>query len=240
MQSLSFGDKVTFGIFVFISLIMAFCTSMTFCEDGEVSRNEKELLAQLQTEPDNDSLRMTVAKIYLDKGKQADAIEVIEQGLYGRNSFRLHFELCPLYLDIDRPNRAIIHAKEAVRLRPDHAIAVFNLGLAYGRKGLTRDAIEMFHRAIELDGEKPEYYYNLGVAYYTITDYDKALDFYRKTIELDPQDARAYFNTGTIYNILDKKDKAISYLEKALDILGPFTPAGEKTIEFIREIRNRQ
>lgn len=199
------------------------------------------MLEQLKDTPHDDQLRLRVAAFYQLEGKSADAIELIRDGLrYNPDSFTLHYELCPLYLSVDQINRALIHAKKSIELQPLNPDAYYNLGLAYGRKGLDTDAIAAFKEAIDLNPDNAEYYFNLGVAYYNMNDYAAALSAYEHAIRIDESEARAYLNIGTIYNILNEKDKALDYLNQALDIIGPFTEEGQKIIEFIKDIEEER
>jgi len=220
--------KLLFISFLFVSIAYA---------DNSLN----DLKKILKNDPDNDVIRIKIVTLLADKGKIADAIQVMEAGFkYNKDSFILHYELCPMYLKINNPSMAIIHAQESIRIKPDNSGALYNLGLAYGAQGqLDRDAIKAFKRAIDINPDIPEYYYDMGVAYFNISDYKNALKCYEKTIELDNDDASAYLNIGTIYNILYKQEKALLYLRKALDIIGPLTPEGARVIDFIESIRSK-
>ncbi len=219
-----------------VFFILILFVSMVYAKD-----NPKKFREILKNDPDNDIVRIKVVTQLMDKGKIADAIQVMEEGFrYNKDSFILHYELCPMYLKINKPSMAIMHAQESVRIKPDNAGALYNLGLAYGAQGqLDRDAIKCFKKAIEIDCRNPDYYYDLGVAYFNISDYKNAIKCYEKTVELDDTDASAYLNMGTIYNILCEEEKALFYLRKALDIIGPLTPQGAKVIDFIESIRSK-
>ncbi len=219
--------------FLFLSILFV---SMAYAGDSLT-----DLKKILKNDPDNDVIRIKIVTQLVDKGKIADAIQVMEHGFkYNKDSFILHYELCPMYLKINKPSMAIMHAQESIRLKPDNAGALYNLGLAYGLQGqLDRDAIKAFKQAININPNIPEYYYDLGVAYFNISDYQNSIKCYEKTIELDSNDASAYLNIGTIYNILDKQEKSLIYLRKALDIIGPLTPEGARIIDFIESVRSK-
>ncbi|MEI7936188.1 MAG: tetratricopeptide repeat protein, partial [Verrucomicrobiota bacterium] len=51
-------------------------------------------------------------------------------------------------------DEAIRHYQLAIRLKPDHAAAHNNLGVALGKKGQTDEAIRQFQEALRL---KPDY-----------------------------------------------------------------------------------
>jgi hypothetical protein len=65
-------------------------------------------------------------------------------------------------MDLDRPAEAEKSFRHAIALRPDHAGAYNNLGLALKEAGRLDQARSALERAIQLAPESPSYYDNLG------------------------------------------------------------------------------
>jgi len=115
-------------------------------------------------------------------------------------------------------DKAISFFLRTIELKPDYAIAYYNLGLAYKNQGNHTKAIQLYEKAIEVDPDDADAYYNLGLAYYVQGNYTKAIELYEKAIELDPDLALAYVNLGVAYYDQGNLTKAIELYEKAIEL----------------------
>lgn len=74
-----------------------------------------------------------------------------------------------------------------------------NLGDAYGRLGMTQDAINSFQQAAQANPTSAGlYYFNLGAVLVNTGKSDEALQAFDKAIAADPANANAYFQRGVI------------------------------------------
>ena len=69
----------------------------------------------------------------------------------------------------------------AIRTEPNFADAYNNLAVDYYEVRKFRRAINLYHKAISLNGEDASFYSNLGAAYFSRRQFDKAADAYRST-----------------------------------------------------------
>ncbi|MFQ6121285.1 MAG: tetratricopeptide repeat protein, partial [Methanosarcinales archaeon] len=77
-------------------------------------------------------------------------------------------------------------------------------GDLYNSKGKSKEAIECYDKALELNPEYAKAYNNRGNAYYYKGELDLAIEDYNKAIKLNPDLAEAYNNRGNAYyNISD-------------------------------------
>ena len=90
------------------------------------------------------------------------------------------------------------HAKTAVELEPDNAVAHNNLGLAWQRAGRLEDSVREHREAIRLDPELAEAHYNLGISLGALNRLDEAVASYRESLRLFPSQAAARSNLGQL------------------------------------------
>ncbi|RJQ49712.1 MAG: tetratricopeptide repeat protein [Nitrospiraceae bacterium] len=89
--------------------------------------------------------------------------------------------------------------KQAIRLRPDHAVSHFKLGMVYGILNSEMDEIEAYKQAIRLKPDYAEAYYNLGKAYGKLGNDTAEIDAYINAISVKPDYADAFMDLGSVY-----------------------------------------
>ncbi len=109
--------------------------------------------------------------------------------------------------------------KQAIRIDPDHAEAHYNLGTAYGKSGMYKDAIEAFKQAIRINPDFTQAHYNLGVVYGESGKNKKAVKSYKQAIRIDPDYAEAHYSLGNTKVLLKNRGDALEQCEilKSLD-----------------------
>ncbi|MGA7954641.1 MAG: tetratricopeptide repeat protein [Gloeobacterales cyanobacterium] len=122
--------------------------------------------------------------------------------------------------------------REYLRLRPDDATALNNLGIALKRQGDYEGAVSSYRKAIQNvpAGDNPriaKIYNNLGEALRLQNKTPEALEAFNKALELDPKLGFAYNNVGKIYfsqnrleDAIDSFQKAVSFTPKEVEPLG--------------------
>ncbi|UCB52706.1 MAG: tetratricopeptide repeat protein, partial [Candidatus Zixiibacteriota bacterium] len=86
---------------------------------------------------------------------------------------------------------ALVHARVAVRLDPDHVESFNNLGIIYGNKMDYDSAIAAFERVLELDSTHFSAANNLGIIYSDIEEFSQALKYLEMALEIAPSDDQA-------------------------------------------------
>lgn len=98
--------------------------------------------------------------------------------------------------------------REAIRIKPDYALAMTNLGNIRFRRHDPGEAREWYRRALELDPSQPEAHYNLGYLWLEEGFANKAVDYLREAVKLDPRFSDAHFNLAMALEQLECFDMA--------------------------------
>ncbi len=115
--------------------------------------------------------------------------------------------------------------KQAIRIKPDLALAHLNLGVAYGELGRYQDAIESYKQVIRINPDYAEAHLNLGVAYGELGRYQDAIESYKQAIGINPDLADAHNNLGVAYGKLGRYQDAIESFKQAIRINPDFADA---------------
>jgi hypothetical protein len=129
---------------------------------------------------------------------------------------------------------------EAIRLKPDYAIAYYTRGNARKAKGDVDGAIGDYNEAIRLKPDFAEAYNNRGVARDDKGDVDGAIGDYNEAIRLKPDFAIAYNNRGIDRQAKGDVDGAIGDYQKYLDLGGGRRYGDQAKVEgIIRKLKRK-
>jgi tetratricopeptide (TPR) repeat protein len=134
----------------------------------------------------------------------------------------------------------LAHAKKyyelAVKVKPDYAQAVNNLGTVdYAQKNYRR-AIRAYKNALRLEPQSAAFLSNLGTAWFARKNYAQAFELYQEAMKIDPEifeyrdslgaklverdvaeRAKFHFYLAKTYAKAGMTDRALLYLRKALE-----------------------
>lgn len=98
------------------------------------------------------------------------------------------------------------------------ALNYYNQGIEAVKKNDSKNAVELFSKAVK---EDPKFYYawdNLGLNYRRLEQYDKAIDAYQKSLQINPYGAMPLQNIAVAYTHQNNFDKALEAYQKFADI----------------------
>jgi tetratricopeptide (TPR) repeat protein len=135
--------------------------------------------------------------------------------------------------DLDSAGR---YYRKAIKLNPQYAEAINNLGTIYYAKKSYRRAITQYRKALELEPGSAPFLANLGTAYFARKQYQLASEEYVAALKIDPdiferrssegstiQDqnveerAKYHYYVAKTYAQTGEKERAIQYIRKALE-----------------------
>lgn len=133
--------RLGFGVYRASSLIPDYAT--------EAEKIFREILAK---EPENLDAAVSLANVYYDLERPADAIPLYERFL-GKNpdEASVRTDLATMYLYTKRTDDAIREYQKVIAAKPDFVNAYYNLGNAYHASGDTQKALETYHKAQALN-----------------------------------------------------------------------------------------
>ena len=108
--------------------------------------------------------------------------------------------------------------RDTLAKNPDCWMAHNNLGHLLSNQGHIEEAMEHYHKAIQIDPNSYETLGNLGNALATLGRFDEAIKNYRKFIQINPNDAAALNNLGLALVAQGRFDEAIENYYKAIQI----------------------
>ena len=140
-----------------------------------------------------------------------------------------------MYLELGRPDLAIVELRKAVELDPKLADAHFHLGTAYAEIGRWDEAVVSYRRALALPTLSIQdfVHQNLGLALYNLKRYPEAESSLRFALTLDPKMQAAYYNLGLVLAAENRSDEARVAFRRARQ-LAPDTPFGQAATERLR------
>ena len=118
-----------------------------------------------------------------------------------------------------RTDEAIQHYREAVRLKPDYAMAHYNLALALSPDRVP-EAIQEYRAALRIDPDSAKAHNELGLALSKIPGrLPEAIQEYQAALRIDPDSAEAHNNLGiALVNTPGRVAEAIPHFQAALRI----------------------
>lgn len=183
----------------------------------------------VQLDPEDPTVRYTLALIYRGTGRADAAIQELHKVLALQpNNDDAHQLLGEILSDRGRVDEAVKELRQAINLRPNFWGHYKALGLAYLDAARYGEAVEVFRKVTEIQPDSSWGYQLLGVSYHLQGNLEEAAKNYEKAILLGPS-AASYSNLGTILYRQGKFGQAAEKYEKAIE-LKPGSPATHRNL----------
>jgi tetratricopeptide (TPR) repeat protein len=115
--------------------------------------------------------------------------------------------------------------REAIRLRPDYAEALMNLGVRMAQTGQVEQAIDLFKRALAARADFYQAELNWGNTLLDMKRPQEAIEHYRAAARLDPKAAMPEYNWGNTLLNLGDTPGAIEHYRSSLQLKPDFVEA---------------
>jgi tetratricopeptide (TPR) repeat protein/peroxiredoxin len=121
-----------------------------------------------------------------------------------------------------RTAEAIPLFQQALKLNPDHLIALGNLGNAYRQQKNWEEARKTLERAVALGPQDPEANYSLGMVFAQLNDNDGAYEYLQRALKSRPGYPEALNNLGILYLRTGRRDDAVASFEECIRVAPAF------------------
>jgi Flp pilus assembly protein TadD/peroxiredoxin len=168
-----------------------------------------------------------LGSVYLKQHKQTEARESFEratkvQASYPETLPNAWNNLGLIATQDGRTEEAVGYFQAALRLSPDHLIALDNLANAYRQQKRWDEARTVLQRALAAHPQDPEANYSLGMVYAQTDDTNQAYEYLQKALQFRPVYPEALNNLGVLYLRTGLRDEAVARFEECIRVAPRF------------------
>jgi tetratricopeptide (TPR) repeat protein/peroxiredoxin len=181
----------------------------------------------LRDDPASAEALYGIGSVYLDQQKTKEARESFARALKLRASYpdtmaNSWNNLGLLAAREGRADEAVGYIQKALKLNPDHMIALDNLGSAYRQQKRWDDARQTYERALAASPNDAEANYGLGMVFAQNDDTARAFNSLQKALKLRPIYPEALNNLGILYLRTQRRDEAVTTFEECIRVAPAF------------------
>jgi tetratricopeptide (TPR) repeat protein len=131
-----------------------------------------------------------------------------------------------LLLNFDERQTRTLEPRQSTMRAKEQADFWFQKGLELEQTGgPLQEAIEAYHKAVELNPAAAGALVNLGTIHFHQRDWKKSESFYKAAIEADANYALAHYNLGNLYDERNDFERALIHYETALRLQPQYADA---------------
>jgi tetratricopeptide (TPR) repeat protein len=138
--------------------------------------------------------------------------------------------------ELDKAAEAL---NQSIQIKPDFALAHYNLGLVYERQGRIQDAIVKLEQVLQVDSKNVGVAFQLAILYYRNNEKDKSLNLFEQMVALEPNYANARWYLSAIYEERGRYDSAIAQVQKVAES-NPGNQAVQERLTFLIQLRDKK
>ena len=198
-----------------------------YFQRGYLDQAEASFQQALRDDPTSAEALYGLGSVYLKQEKSRDARENFERATrlpasYPDTLANSWNNLGLLSTREGRTAEAIPYFQAALKLNPDHLIALENLGNAYRQQKKWDDARSLLERAVTVGPGDPEANYSLGMVFAQLNDNDRAYEYLQRALKFRPGYPEALNNLGVLYLRTGRRDEAVASFEECIRVAPAF------------------
>ena len=121
-----------------------------------------------------------------------------------------------------RTGEALQYFEQALKLSPNHIVALDNLGNAYRQLHRWSEAHQVLEKAVSLSPEDPDAAYSLGMVFAQTNDTEHAFQYLQRALQYRPAYPEALNNLGILYLRTDQQARAIASFRESIRVAPVF------------------
>lgn len=192
--------------------------------DGISARQSLEKAVEL--DPNFAMAHLYLGETYYELGNRDAGIEAIKNAKTHSDKAtqkeRLYIEARYVYRIERNANKRFRILKELVDKYPKEKDAHYQLGMYYYGRGMYKEAVEEFQRALALDPNMGAALNMLGYCYGDLGEYEKAINAFERYAAVMPGDANPLDSMAEQYFRMGDLDRAVEKYNRALEIQPAF------------------
>jgi len=198
-----------------------------FFQRGYFDQAASSFQIALRDDPSSAEACYGLGSAYLSQQKTAEARQSFERAVKLQSSYpdtlaNAWNNLGLLATRESHTDDAITYFHQAVRLSPDHLIALNNLGNAYRLQKNWEAARKAFEHALEVSTQDPEANYGLGMVFAQADDTALAYKYLQRALKSRPAYPEALNNLGILYLRTQRRDEAVASFEECIRVAPAF------------------
>lgn len=181
---------------------------------------EKYYTHAINTNPENNFLKIDLAKLYVNANQFSQAKVLLEDILTrDPNNALAHYYFGTVLAETsDNPLVALKYLKKSFEIDPTKAEVAANIGKINIKLGNFVEAKQYLELSLSLNPDNADILNSLGVVYQELKEFNVALEIYKKSLKINNATSSTLNNIGNLYIELQDAEKALSYLNRALDV----------------------
>ncbi|HEV3307938.1 MAG TPA: FG-GAP-like repeat-containing protein [Candidatus Sulfotelmatobacter sp.] len=198
-----------------------------FFQRGYIDQAAASFQLALREDPSSAEACYGLGSAYLSQQKTSEARESFERATKLRASYpdtlaNAWNNLGLIATRESQTDEAVRCFKQALRLSPDHLIALNNLGNAYRLQKNWDEARKTFERALAVNAGDPEANYGLAMVFAQADDAQHANEYLQRALKARPAYPEALNNLGILYLRTQRRDDAVASFEECIRIAPAF------------------
>ena len=198
-----------------------------YFQRGYYDQSEASFHLALRDNPASAEALYGLGSVYLKQDRNREARESFEgsvklQASYPDTLTNAWNNLGLLATREGKTAEAIPYFQAALRLNPDHLVALENLGNAYRQQKNWDEGRKVLERALQVSPEDPEANYSLGMVFAQTDDNERAYEYLQKALKFRPGYPEALNNLGVLYLRTRRRDEAVASFAECMRVAPAF------------------
>lgn len=141
-----------------------------------------------------------------------------------KNNYHAQNNLGTAFVQVEL-DKAVSHYKEALKIKPDYVMALYNLGTALLKKENYDEAVLYCKKALKINPKKTDARMNLANVLFMQGKYDEAVFHYNEILKIYPENADAHYNLAYVVSTQGNFAEAVFHYKKTLIINPQYSKA---------------